>query len=65
MVGMWVFGHIDAVVYRDEGDRRASNDQRVNLDDVHAFMVSVDQLLPVDVSGGSRWEPSGNEFSRA
>ncbi len=64
VIGTFVFGQVDAVAYRSEADRQASGGRPVDLDGAHAFLVSLDQLLPspVDVPGGRRWEPSSHEW---
>jgi hypothetical protein len=57
IAGAMIFDQPGAVNYRDL-DQRRTDPAQIDLDRLDATLVSLDQLLPIDVPSANRWEPS-------
>lgn len=58
VVGTWAFRQPDAVVYVSAERQNALAGQPLALDGLRPFWVSLDQLLPITIPGGSGFVPS-------
>jgi hypothetical protein len=52
----------DAVTYADGEKQKALAGRSLELDGLRAFSVSLEQLLPITIPGGSSFNPSDNTW---
>jgi hypothetical protein len=61
-LGWWVYLQPGAVTYANAEKQKALADRPLELDGLRAFLVSLEQLLPITIPGGSSFIPSDNTW---